>query len=301
MNMSDNANESIDWHSGFAGALELAFRRNRGEITIEREHLLAKEPLRIDFLLIKKKPETIIDNAVGKAFRGHNIIEYKNPNDALNIDVIWKVIGYAGIYKSLGTTVDAIKADDLTVSIVRCSKPYKLFKQLSKEGKTITKEHSGVYRISGMSEIALQVIVTDELDETDFTAFKIMRSNADITLVRSFLREVKNYTEQGDKYDAEAVLRVSATVNQGIFGMIRGDKFMGDILRELMKDDFIAAENRGEEKGIEKGIEIFVEDKLEDNVPEDIIVNKVVNKFKVSDEVASEYIEKCKEKLFANR
>lgn len=83
--------KNIDWHSGFAGGLGLCFRKYREHITIEREHLLSKQPMRIDFLVVKKQPDIVIDNAIGRNFRTHNIIEYKNPYDAINIDVIWKL------------------------------------------------------------------------------------------------------------------------------------------------------------------------------------------------------------------
>ena len=54
-------------------------------------------------------------------------------------------------------------------------------------------------------------------------------------------------------------------------------------------------------RGIEKGIEIFIEDKLEDGVLDEIIIDKVKNKFNVSGEAASEYLERCKERLFAGK
>ena len=96
--MSEKENRpQIDWHSGFAGGLELSFRRYRANLEIEREHPLSKEPLKIDFMVIKKDRDLLIDNAVGRLFRKYNIIEYKNPSDSLNIDVIWKCIGYARI------------------------------------------------------------------------------------------------------------------------------------------------------------------------------------------------------------
>ncbi len=50
---------NIDWHSGFAGGLGLCFRRYRDKITIEREHLLSKQPLRVDFLVLKKQAGVI--------------------------------------------------------------------------------------------------------------------------------------------------------------------------------------------------------------------------------------------------
>ena len=127
----------IDWHSGFAGGLELVFRDYKDQLNIEREHSLSKQPLRIDYLLVKVNPGTIIDNAIGRLFKTHNIIEYKNPYDELNIDVIWKVIGYAALYKGLGRNNNDIPSNELTITIFRHSKPNTLFDQLTKDGYAI--------------------------------------------------------------------------------------------------------------------------------------------------------------------
>ncbi len=122
----------IDWHSGFAGGLNLVMKSYISDIEINRELQLSKEPLRMDYLIIKKNRDVIIDNALGRGFRKYNIVEYKNPDDDLNIDVLWKAIGYAGIYKASGRTVNEIPEDEITITIVRTRKPRELLKNLSK-------------------------------------------------------------------------------------------------------------------------------------------------------------------------
>ncbi len=70
-------NETIDWHSGFDGLLGIGFWKYRDQIQIDREHILSKRSLKIDFVLIKKNENVHIDNAVARHFRKYNIIEYK--------------------------------------------------------------------------------------------------------------------------------------------------------------------------------------------------------------------------------
>ncbi len=41
-------------------------------------------------------------------------MEYKSPEDGLDIDAFYKAGAYAGLYKSYGETTDAIKADIVT-------------------------------------------------------------------------------------------------------------------------------------------------------------------------------------------
>ena len=72
-------------------------------LTFDPEHQLSKEPLRMDMLIIKKDPEAVIDVDIGSIFRGHNIVEYKSPADSLTIDDLYKTIGYAFLYKGMGT------------------------------------------------------------------------------------------------------------------------------------------------------------------------------------------------------
>ena len=48
----DGGKKRLDWHSGFEGGLRYSFRNYADDIEIEREHLLSKEPLRIDFLIV---------------------------------------------------------------------------------------------------------------------------------------------------------------------------------------------------------------------------------------------------------
>ncbi len=66
--------------------MELEFMESGKSLIYDAEHNLSREALRIDLLIIKKKPETVIKNEIGTFFLGHNIIEYKSPDDNMNID-----------------------------------------------------------------------------------------------------------------------------------------------------------------------------------------------------------------------
>lgn len=271
----DNSNNTeatqIDWHSGFAGGLALSFRKYRADIEIEREHSLSNEPLRIDFMVIKKDPARVISNSVGRMFRKYNIIEYKNPTDALNIDVVWKCIGYAGIYKGYGETIDAIPDNELTISIFRNSKPVKLLSDLTKNGRTVKNTWPGIYEIEGLSCLPLQIVIPPELKEDDFLALQIMMPNADADAVRAFLKEATAYTEKSDRQDADAVLNVSNLSNTALFQKIKEEPTMYDSLKNLMSEEFEAAETRGETRGREQERNHMLENMLRNGkTPEEI-------------------------------
>ena len=232
----------IDWHSGFSGGLRLSFREYKYDLSIEREHYITDEPTRMDHLIIKKNKNVIVDNSIGRAFRGHNIIEYKNPNAALNIDVVWKTIGYAGLYKGYGKTVNDIPAKELTVTILRSAKPVKLFRDLKSEGYTVSETASGVYLLSGFIDMPIQVVVMKELKDIVFLPLRIMVPNADEGDIRAFITEALTFGTPEDLNNARAVLNISSESNEQTFKQIRRDDAMGDAMRRIMKDDIEKAE-----------------------------------------------------------
>lgn len=243
----------IDWHSGFAGGLNLSMKEYLQDIEISREVQLSKKPIRMDCLILKKREDVVIDNDLGRGFRGHNIIEYKNPDDELNIDVLWKTIGYAGIYKSLGRTVNDIPAEEITISIVRARKPIKLFDLIANDYGEVISEQDGVYRIEGIISIPLRIVVLDEVSDHKLLALKIMKKNADEDDVREFIKEAAKFNTPGDKHDADAVIQVCGKANTDLFEKMKGKKKMCEFLKELMADEIKAeikvAEDKAEEKG----------------------------------------------------
>ena len=141
----------------------------------------------MDFLVIKKEKDTVIDNAVGRVFRKHNVIEYKNPNDSLNSDVVWKVIGYAGLYKGLGEHVNEVPAEELTISIFRNRCPRELFKEWKRKGIEISHPYGGVYYVEGVVSLPLQIIVANELEEKEFLSLKMLMPGVKEKEIRKFL------------------------------------------------------------------------------------------------------------------
>ena len=261
--------QRLDWHSGFEGGLMLSLRKYSKDVEVEREHPLSGEPLRIDFIVIKKNTDVLIDNAIGRGFRKYNLIEYKSPDDELSIDVLWKVIGYACLYKSLGETVDAIKADEITISIFRSRKPVKLFAHLQKQrGIEVERVDDGIYKIIGIINIPITIVVIKELQDRDLRALSIMMQNADEDTVKGFLEEVSNYTESGDRRFADAVLQISVKINQELYQKLRGENNMCEALRELMADDLKQAEDKGQKRGEKIGEKLGMEKRDVDKISE---------------------------------
>lgn len=235
----------------YAG-LMLSLRDFRGRLVPERHFLLNTSPREIDVCLIDNlSPDAErMDNAIAYIFERHNLVELKNPNEQLNIDTFWKGISYAAQYKSLGSDklankqgVDAIPAKSVTFTFLRLSKPEVLLKwDLPKDGFSVTKAFPGVYHISGLPSIKMQIVVGKELEGDVFMPLRVQKENtnrADIEKLIEFMASIQKGTE--DKEFVETVFRASFGANRSLYAKIREEMpEMCDELREFMKDDFDA-------------------------------------------------------------
>ena len=173
------------WHSTFCASMELELMENSTVLDYNREHSLNTEPLRIDLLIIKKNSQEKIKNEIGAFFLGYNIIEFKSPDDKLNIDTFYKVIAYACLYKSETGAVDEIPGTDITITLVREQKPAKLLSRLSKKYH-IVPTGRGIYYIEDML-FPMQIVVTQELDSSEHIWLKSMTRSMDIRQAEKLL------------------------------------------------------------------------------------------------------------------
>ncbi|MBQ8947411.1 MAG: hypothetical protein IJ058_11435 [Lachnospiraceae bacterium] len=238
------------WHSAICGATEWELKQNKDDLEFESEHILNKEPIKMDMLVIKKHPNATIRNEIGRIFRGHNVLEFKGSGDALNVDVYHKVIGYACLYKSMGSHVNERDAKDITVTMIREAYPRELIKSLKMTGITVTEQYPGIYYLSGNIMFPTQIIVTGRLS-SDHASLRILSKKAQEADVRKFLQEARTAVEPGDLRNIDAVLQVSVSENETLYNMVREDKIMCQALENLMQD---VIEERVEER-IEKRVE----------------------------------------------
>ena len=248
MKKEEKQMDRIHWHSGYYGGVECYLTGEKARLSFETEHQLSKEPLRVDMLIIKKKTGAAIKSEIGRIFKGHNLFEVKGAGDSLNIDVYYKVLGYAAIYKSLGEYVDEIHDDDITISFIREAFPQKLFKMLRQRGVEVTEKYPGIYYLSGPNVIFdAQVIVTKQLDGEKFPGLKILSDNASEVDIRKFIEQARKMKNPGDLRNIDAVLQVSVSANKELYDEIkRRDKDMCQAMKELMKEEI--AEERADAK-----------------------------------------------------
>ena len=169
--MSDT---KIQWHPGFVAAMNLELKENRNDLIYEKEYNLNTKPLEIDLLVIKKDPDVQVVNEIGRLFQGHNIVEYKSPDDHMNIDTFYKAGAYGCLYKASGEKVDERPAGDITITILRDTKPEGLFRYFKEHHIRVTNPYAGIYYILDGVLFRTQIIVGRELKQEQHTWIKAL-------------------------------------------------------------------------------------------------------------------------------
>ena len=262
-----------DWESANYCGLMLSFGEARERFALlERGYPLNVKPREIDVLIRTDEDYSNSGNAILRSFRKHNIIELKNPTELLNIDTLCNVYSYALQYKSMGETVDAIQLGDIAITILRAAKPRELFAKLQRMGYTVKCEVPGIYYVSGLVDIPLQVVVASELEGEEFLALRVLKRNAKKEELRNFVHYSDSRTRKDEKEMADAVLQVSMTVNKNTYAELKEEETMCDALRELMKpeieQEMREAKAKGRAEGIAKGIAEGIEERIAEGIAE---------------------------------
>lgn len=225
------------WHPAFCSTIELELMENEKGLSYDPEYYLSREPLRIDLLIIKKKQEEVIKNEIGSFFLGHNIVEYKSPDDSINIDTFYKVLSYACLYKADTGAVDEILDTDITVSLIREQKPMKLLGQLERKYR-VKQEGKGIYRIYDMI-FPMQVIVTKELEESRHVWLKSLTRSMNIAQAERLLDSYDRLEGEEERAKAGVVVNLVSDINNEIFEkIVSGGDRMSEALKRMILPEF---------------------------------------------------------------
>ena len=227
----------IQWHPGFVAAINLELAENRGDLIYEKEYNLNTKPLEIDLLVIKKDKDIQISNEIGRMFKGHNILEYRSPEDRMDIDSFYKAGAYASLYKAYGETVDERKAEDITVSLVREAKPDGLFRYFREHKVEVSNPYPGIYYVLDGVLFFTQVIVTRELNGKNHGWLKSLSDKLKKEEMEALLKRARSLSGKLERELADAVLEVSVKANREIVEELKGDEAMCQALLEIMEPE----------------------------------------------------------------
>ena len=237
--------QKIQWHPAFAAALEMELLENKDDLEFEREHNLNRKPLLIDCLVIKKKKDVVIKNEIGKFFKKYNIIEYKSAKDSLSIDDVAKIQGYAHLYKAYGESINAVKFDEVTVTLIRESKPIGLFKYFEENKYTVSNPGKGIYYIESGLKLPTQIIIGKELTHENHEWFNLLSDKVTKQEMARAIEYSRNVKNKNEKELIDAIFEVSVLANKDIVEELKmGDEDMCQALMEIMKPEIEEVVNK---------------------------------------------------------
>ena len=185
----------IYWHEAFFEALQLELYQYKDALKFINEHLLSKEALRMDVLVIKKEKDIQIQKNIGRLFKGHNIFEYKSESDSFSLWDYNKILGIAFLYSSF----EQVAMSDITVSIALTVFPKKLVKFLKNErGLNVRKIGDGIYYIDG-DIVPIQVVESKKLSSDSNMFLHNLRSNLSAEDMLCTLQSYKERKPLDDK------------------------------------------------------------------------------------------------------
>jgi hypothetical protein len=168
-------------------------------------------------MVIKKNRGVTVGRDWGRAFRGHNVIEYKSPSaPALSIyDFDKAVHGYAGVYASQ----NKISRADMSATMLCHKKPVKLFRILENNfNYKVLRKYDGVYYIvidgvAAEKDLAAQIVVYSEISREDYGSF--LNAMAPAGADMATIKEIESMSE-ADKEALELPLKIMETNNRDL-------------------------------------------------------------------------------------
>lgn len=298
-----NQETDFQWHPAFYAGLQIELEEESDKLIFENEHQLGTKPKEIDVLIIKKNARDKIRKNIGRIFKGHNIVEYKSPNDYLSVDDFYKVYGYACFYKSDAPRINAIAANDITITFVCHKYPRELIKHLKTERNlNITQYEPGIYYIEG-DTIMMQLILTPKLlEETNLWLRNLTNNLKETETIKKLIKEYGKHQNDG-LY--QSVMNIIVRANPGKFKEVNE---MCEALLEIVADKISEKEHIAEQRGLECGLERgrtegqliereniikkFILNNLEENDTKEKIMHDMQKIFELPPEHAEAYFEK---------
>ena len=242
------------FHYGFYAAMKVFYDLANAPVSYEQEKELGEEPVRLDFLIIKKHNDAVLDDPIGTFFRRVNLCEYKSPDDGLSIDDFYKAQGYGLIYKSFDRKVNELPVKDMTITLVRHAYPREMIKALRASGFIVTQPHAGIYRFEGEISIPTQLIVSSQLPAGEYYGLKLIAKGCTKSDIIKYAEKSISAGDSNIIANARAVISVCLSVNRKLGEELREDKRMDDVIHEIFKEAFDEAEKRGIKQGLEQGV-----------------------------------------------
>jgi len=126
--------DKVYWHEAFVEAIKLELDEYKDSLEFVDEYTLSEQALKVDVIVIKKKPGQKIDKNIGVIFKAHNLFEYKSETDYLSIWDYNKIIAYAFLYSAF----NQVPVSEITLSFAVTTYPRDLLNIWKKSEVTLS-------------------------------------------------------------------------------------------------------------------------------------------------------------------
>ena len=201
----DKTKGKIYWHGAFYVVAEAELIDYKDQIQIENEHLLSKEALQVDVLVIKKDPALQIKKNIGRIFKSRNLVEYKSPSDKLDNHDYNKVNGYGFLYAAF----NHVDVNEITLTFVVTAITDNLRQYLTTHrGFILEEQEAGITLVYG-DTFATQIIEQSRLSKTQNLFLRNLQHDIHREDISALL---KAFDEQGTLNAKNRYLQVIAGI-----------------------------------------------------------------------------------------
>ena len=142
-----------------------------------------------------------------------------------------------------------------------------------------------MYYVTGAAFFQIQILVGRQLEGKKFAALKVLVPGASEEDIRSFGDVAFSQKDENYRDYVDSVFQVSVSANREIYDRMRKeDPKMCEALKDLMKDEFEKAEEKG------RILEAVVIYRDEMHMSDESITKAIMNKFSLSLEDAEAYV-----------
>lgn len=214
-------------------------------VTYEQEIQLGEDPIRLDFLILKKDASVILTDPIGKFFKAVNLFEYKSPEDGLSIDDFYKAQGYGLIYKGFDRKVNELPIEHMTLTLIRHTYPRELIKALKNSGFIIREEYPGIFRVEGKISIPVQLVISSRLPDGEYEGLKLLASGCTKDAILYYAERAVASGDENIKTNAGTVIGICLDINKNLGTELKEDGIMNEVIRDIFRKDFDIARQNG--------------------------------------------------------
>ena len=212
-----NATPRSDWHREFERIIRQDARPYGRDVDIRIEEELGIDPPRVDYLILDDKKRLMSHTkAIYRIFRQHNIVEYKNPHDSLNMRVISKIIGYGNFYIGLAEHEGDRPRNEVTLSLYRDKANKELFDEMMANGKLVKTDVPGIYNVQKLTELPFQIVIGNELEGDEHAEFRLLTDHAKEEDAKIVAEKLEKSTDSREQEDGKRLFEFIEYRNPGI-------------------------------------------------------------------------------------